>query len=52
MRELVPTQTLVLYEGSTLKLCGVYGADWKPSAAVLVQEGSLSGRKAAYRAGR
>lgn len=49
MSELVPTQTLVLYDGSTLKLCEMYGADWKPSAAGLVQEGeldSLSGGKA------
>jgi hypothetical protein len=49
MSELAPTQTLVLYDGSTLKLCEMYGADWKPSAAGLVQEGeldSLSGGKA------
>ena len=48
MRELAPTQTLVLYDAQ-LKLCKMYGVDWKPSAAGLVQEGeldSLSGGKA------
>jgi hypothetical protein len=48
MRELVPTRTLVLYDGLTLKLCKMYGVDWKLSAAGLVQEGeldSLSGGK-------
>ena len=54
MRELAPTQTLVLYEGSTLKLREMYGADWKPSAAGLVQEGkldSLSGGKGDFGCG-
>jgi hypothetical protein len=41
VRELAPTQTLVLYDGSTLKLCKMYGADWKPSA----QPGVRSGRR-------